>query len=147
MSAMALLANLKRAGFKLTVRGDKIRITPAPVPKNIVEVIRANKSALMDCLKNGGINMPGHPVADGPFTPYCPPMSPETAAAIRTEMVDLIGKLAVAEGWPEPHRARLVETVHQQPLSSLRDDLAHFRARWSAVALVQRAAEVGRNAR
>ncbi|CAJ0777710.1 hypothetical protein [Ralstonia chuxiongensis] len=146
MSAIALLANLKRAGFKLSVRGDKIRVTPALVPKNIVEAIKENKSALLDCLKNEAINMPGYPVKDGPFIPWCAPLTPEDVVAIRAEMVELIGKLAAAEGWTEVHRVRLVETVHRQPLSNLRDDLTYFRARWKAVEVLHRAAEVGRNA-
>lgn len=101
--------------------------------------------------QNGEANtlaLPGYPVAEdgGPFTPYCAPMSPETLASIRVELVDLIDKLSTVEGWSEAHRARLVETVSRQPLSSLRDDLAYFRARWRAHDAVQRAADGGRRA-
>ena len=145
MSAKALLSNLTRAGFKLTLRGDKIRISPGPVPRDVVEAVRANKSALMDCLKNGAINMPGFPVMDGPFTPWCPPLTLEELTAIRAEMLELIGKLAAAEGWPDSHRANVVSVVNRQPLSTLRDDLAHFRARYAALAAVHRAAEGGRS--
>lgn len=146
MSAKALLSNFTRAGFRLTVRGEKIWVTPVPVPQNIVELIRENKPALMNYLKGEAINMPGYPVEDGPFTPWCCPLSPDEVQAIRVEIVGLIEKLSEVEGWPNSDRDRAIQATRRQPLSTLRDDLAHFRARWKTHAVVQRAAEVGRNA-
>lgn len=48
MDAVAILQKLNGLGVKTTVRGDKLRLTPASrIPPELMDAIKANKPALM----------------------------------------------------------------------------------------------------
>lgn len=93
--------------------------------------LKAHKDDMLDCVAA----LHGLPVADGPFLPYCVPLSPERAAAMLTELRQLIDALATAEKWPEEQKTHLLAKVRRQPVYTLADDLAYFRQRLSNAVL------------
>jgi len=50
-----------------------------------------------------------------PFIPYCVPMPADAVAAMLAEIREAIGTLADAEGWPDAHRAHLLDILRRQP--------------------------------
>ncbi len=149
MSAKALLADLARAGFRVEVRGDKIRISPSAVPPALLEAVKEHKPELLAYLcraANDTAMLSHYPVADGSYTPYVVPMSIERVAGLLADLRMTIGKVADIEGWTDGRRAHLLGLVARQPASTLADDLAYFRERLSAIEAVARAAEIGRQA-
>jgi len=77
-----------------------------------------------------------------PFTPYCVPMAADRVAAMLAEIRQAIDTLAAAEGWPDTHRAHLLDILRRQPAYTLADDLAHFRQRLDALRAADRAVEI-----
>lgn len=148
MNVESLFNRAQVRGVRLALNGDKVTIRgPSEAVAAITPEVVAHKLELLDYLRmaaNDSTGASGYPVADGPFTPYCVPLPRDAVAAMQAELVSLIDRLADGESLHEDRRTKLVQTVHRQPLSSLRGDLAHFRARWDAHEAVQRASEVGR---
>lgn len=122
-------------------RGGRSEL-PLSIPQLRIAAQKAVNQPVSQVAANDSTGASGYPVADGPFTPYCVPLSPDAVAAMQAELVGLVDKLADTEGWHEGYREHVVERVSRQPLSTLRDDLAHFRARWQAHEAVRLAAAV-----
>lgn len=100
---------------------------------SVLPHLAANKTAMLACVEA----LHGLPIEDGPYLPYCVPLSPERAVAMLTELKHLIDVLATAEKWPEQQRTDLLTLVSRQPVHTLADDLAHFQRRAAALAAKQ----------
>lgn len=86
-----------------------------------------------------------HPLdsdTDAPFTPYCVPMPADRVAAMLAEIREAVDTLADAEGWPEEHRAHLLDILRRQPAYTLAEDLTHFRQLVDALRASDRAVEI-----
>lgn len=140
MSAKALLADLARAGFRVEARGDKIRISPSAVPAALLEAVKEQKPELLAYLRraaNDTVTLSQYPVADGPFMPWCTPLTPERVAGLLADLRATIGELADIEGWSDERRRYLLSLIARQPVSTLVDDLTYFRDRLGAVHAVK----------
>lgn len=150
MNAKALLADLARAGFRVEARGDKIRISPSAVPAALLEAVKEQKPELLAYLRraaNDTVTLSQYPVADGPFMPWCAPLTSERVAGLVADLREAIGKVADSEKWSDGYRAALLGLVARQPISTLADDLKYFRRRLDALRAVNHAAQAIGHAR
>ncbi|MCY0388237.1 hypothetical protein OVY01_13515 [Robbsia sp. Bb-Pol-6] len=84
MAAKETLARLTAAGFTLRVNaaGDKVRISPSPVPPELVELVRADKAELLALLSRVETTRSGVSTANArtPATTGCGSVSPAPEA-------------------------------------------------------------------
>ncbi|KFX28242.1 hypothetical protein [Ralstonia solanacearum] len=147
MSVAALLSKAQAMGVRLILNGDGVKLRgPADSIAALKPELTAHKPEIVAHLRRAAndVAMLSHyPVADGPYTPYVVPMSPERVAGLLADLRATIGKVADIEGWTDERRARLLGLVARQPVSTLADDLAYFRERRRAIEATARAAEIG----
>ncbi len=150
MSVASLLSKAQAMGVRLILNGDGVKLRgPADSIAALKPELAARKPEIVAHLRraaNDAADLSHYPVADGPFTPWCSPMSPERVAALLADLRATIGKVADIEGWTDERRAHLLGLVSRQPVFTLADDLAYFRERLSAIEAVAHAAEIGRQA-
>ncbi|MGM3273726.1 hypothetical protein [Ralstonia sp. 24A2] len=150
MSVAQILSKAKAMGVRLSLNGDGVKLRgPADSIAALKPELAARKPEIVAYLRRAATDVAdpsGYPVADGPFMPWCPPMSPEGVAGLHADLRATIGKVADIEGWPDNYRAHLLGLVARQPVSSLADDLAYFRERLGAIEAVARVADIGRQA-
>jgi len=162
MGVRELLHDLRMSGYRVDVSGDKLRITPATVPADLLAAVKANKPDLLALLSEvhprWGIRIKGGRAVE---VAACPPMTraevlanyPDAvdatpcpslsgAEAVRSDLVHAVGEVADAEGWPDAQRAHLLALVARQPAFTLADDVAHFRQRLQALHAANRASEI-----
>ncbi|MEZ0191838.1 hypothetical protein AB9X41_21815 [Ralstonia solanacearum] len=151
MSAAQILSRAIAAHVVLWVDGERLRYKG---PREAVDLLKpelaANKPEIIEYLRRAAtdaVMLPRYPVADGPFTPYVVPMTPEHIAGLLTELRTTIGKLAEIEVWPDEHREHLLSLVARQPISTLTDDLAYFQGRLSTIKAVAHVVEISVQAR
>ncbi|CAJ0776286.1 hypothetical protein R77555_00173 [Ralstonia mannitolilytica] len=142
MSVASLLSKARAMGVRLILNGDGVKLRgPADSIAALKPELAAHKAEIVEYLRrtaSEAMQMLGYPVQDGPFTPYCVPMTPERIDGLLTDLRTTIGKVADLERWPDDHRVRLLGLVLRQPISTIADDLAHFRERLSALEAVER---------
>ncbi|MGN6259611.1 MAG: hypothetical protein ACTHNO_02665 [Ralstonia sp.] len=116
--------------MRLTVHGDRLRYQgPEDAVKTVLPMLAENKAAMVACVAD----LSRYPMADGPFMPWCAPMSPDRAAALLDDIRATVSKVADIEGWSADCLTRLLGLVARQPVSTLADDLAYFRERLNSV--------------
>ncbi|VVG71659.1 hypothetical protein PAP18089_02644 [Pandoraea apista] len=96
---------------------------PADVLPEIVPMIRCHKEALLDLVES----LDGLPVEDGPFTPYMPPVSPETLHEWQAELAPLVARCARYRGWGEDAVEMLVAALYRMPVYTVWIDLVSYR--------------------
>ncbi|ANH72576.1 hypothetical protein ACS15_1265 [Ralstonia insidiosa] len=150
MSVAQILSKAKAMGVRLSLNGDGVKLRgPADSIAALKPELAAHKTEIVAYLRraaNDAADSSDYPVADGPFMPWCLPMSPERVAGLLADLRATICKVADIEGWPGDHRAHLLGLVARQPVSSLADELAHFRERLGAIEAVARVADIARQA-
>ncbi|WP_343661095.1 hypothetical protein [Ralstonia sp.] len=135
MSPFELWCECRRLSVHLTVHGDRLRYQgPEDAVKTVLPMLAGNKAAMVACVAD----LSRYPMADGPFMPWCPPMSPERAAALLDALRATVSKVADIEGWPDEYLARLLGLLARQPASTLADDLAYFRERFNTAAMLSK---------
>lgn len=88
------------------------------------EVERQTTADDADC---GGALM-----ADGPYLPWGPYLTPDRLKAMQQAVIDVVTDLARIEGWKDDHYDIIVVEIKRQPLCTLLPDLDYFRARLAA---------------
>lgn len=83
----------------------------------------------------------GLPVADGVYTPWSAPATPEQLHQRRQDLDAAICELAALERWSDEALGRVRDQVARQPVSTLLPDLQSFREQISAARALQRAWE------
>ncbi|CAJ0849588.1 TubC N-terminal docking domain-related protein [Ralstonia flatus] len=150
MSVAQILSKAKAMGVRLSLNGDGVKLRgPADSIAALKPELAAHKAEIVAYLRraaNNAADSSGYPVADGPFMPWCPPMSSERVVGLVSDLRATISKVADIEGWSDDQRAHLQGLVARQPVSSLADDLAYFRERLGAIEAVARIAIIGRKA-
>lgn len=96
---------------------------PADVLPEIVPMIRRHKTALLDLVES----LDGLPVEDGQFTPYMPPVSPETLQEWQAELAPLVARCARYRGWGEDAVEMLVAALNRMPVYTVWIDLVSHR--------------------
>lgn len=81
----------------------------------------------------------GLPVADGPYFPWCAPVTPDQLHQWQRELAAAIVALAALEGWPDDMTGRIRFRVARQPVSTLLPDLHWFRERIEEAKAARRA--------
>lgn len=143
MSVAALLDSARAKGVHLVLRGDGVKLRgPAASVAEVKRELAAYKAEIVSHLRRAANDFAMSPylLADGPYLPYVVPMPAEQAAELTGELRTAIGRLADIERWTDAQRTELFDLVARQPLSTVADDLAYFRARLNAVEVVARAA-------
>jgi len=147
MNAAQILRKARALNVELWVEGDMLRYRGK---RECIAILKpelvAHKSALIAALKGvraDTLDMPGYPVADGPFLPYAVPLSAERAAALLSALRATIIRIADIERWPPVYLAALLDRVARQPAATLADDLAYFLRRLEALEVIERASHVG----
>lgn len=145
MSVAQILSRAKAAHVFLWVDGERLRYKG---PREAVELLKpelvANKPEIVEYLRraaNDAAMLSHYPVADGPYTPYVVPMTPEHVAGLLVDLRTTIGALAEIEGWTDQYRVHLLSLVARQPVSTLTDDLAYFRERLNTIEAVMHVVE------
>ncbi|GAQ27628.1 hypothetical protein K6V18_16290 [Ralstonia insidiosa] len=150
MSVAQILSKAKAMGVRLSLNGDGVKLRgPADSIAALKPHLAAHKTEIMAYLRraaNDAADSSDYPVADGPFMPWCSPMSSERVAVLLADLRETIGRVADIERWPDDRRAHLLGLVARQPVSSLADDLAYFRERLGAIEAMARVANIGRKA-
>lgn len=150
MSAAQILSRARAAHVSLWVEGERLRFRgPRDTVDELKPELAAHKPEIVEYLRraaNDAAMLSHYPVADGPYTPYVVPMSPERVARLLADLRTTIGRVADIEGWTDDYRADLMGLVVRQPVSTLADDLAYFREHLISIEAVTRAAEIGRQA-
>lgn len=136
MSARETLSRLTAAGFTLQVNeaGDKVKISPIPVPEELVDLVRADKLELLRLLAalEPTDSYPLHAGSGAPFMPWCAPISARDFARWRQDLIRMIEDLAAIEGWPREHLDDVLTRALNGPVSDLRPNWHHFRERLAA---------------
>ncbi|CAJ0689565.1 hypothetical protein LMG18102_01131 [Ralstonia mannitolilytica] len=143
MSIAALMDKARAMGVRLILNGDGVKLRgPAVSVAEVKRELADYKAEVVSHLRRAAndFTMSSYPLADGPYLPYVVPMPAEQAAELTSELRTVIGKLADMERWTEAQRAELLALITRQPLSTVADDLAYFRARLNAIEVVARAA-------
>ncbi|MBU9577878.1 hypothetical protein KTE26_05400 [Ralstonia mannitolilytica] len=142
MSVASLLSKARAMGVRLILNGDGVKLRgPAESIAAIKPELAAHKAEIVEYLRgtaSEALQMLGYPTEDGPFTPYCVPMTPGRAAALLTDLRAAIGQVADLEGWADDRRTLVLGLVARQPVSTLADDLAYFRERLNAIDAIER---------
>ena len=126
MSPFELWCECRRLSVRLTVHGDRLRYQgPEDAVKTVLPMLAENKAAMVACVAD----LSRYPMADGPFMPWCAPMSPDRAAALLDDLRATVSKVADIEGWTTDCLTRVLGLIARQPVSTLADDLAYFRGR------------------
>jgi hypothetical protein len=98
MDILALIANLRRQGFQLTPRGDKLAVSPASkLTPELTELLRTYKPEILRLLRSGLLPKAGPTVLHH--------QDPEPCSACGQKV-----------WWISPHYARVCQTCH--PASS-----------------------------
>lgn len=146
MNASEIVIRAKASGIHLWVDGPRLKYQgPTAAVDEIRPVLAAHKSEIVDYLQrvaNEAADLARYPVADGPYTPYAVPMSPERVASLLADLRTTIGKVADIEGWTDERRTHLLGLVARQPVSTLADDLAYFRERLAELEAARKASTV-----
>ncbi|MGN8064311.1 hypothetical protein ACTJK4_21855 [Ralstonia sp. 22111] len=144
-AAAQILSRARAANISLWVEGERLRFKG---PKDAVEELKpelaANKPEIVAHLRRAtsdAVDLSRYPVADGPYTPYVVPLSPERVAGLLADLRATIGELADREGWTGDQRAHMLGLVARQPASTLADDLAYFLHRRELVRAAELAAQ------
>lgn len=152
MSVASLLSKARAMGVRLILNGDGVKLRgPAESIAAIKPELAAHKAEIVEYLRttteiveylrgtaSEALHLLGYPTQDGPFTPYCVPMTPGRVAGLLADLRATIHKVADREGWADERRADLLSLVARQPVSTLADDLTYFRERLSAIEAVER---------
>lgn len=142
MSVASLLSKARAMGVRLILNGDGVKLRgPAESIAAIKPELAAHKAEIVEYLRSTAseaLQMLGYPTEDGPFTPYCVPMTPGRVAGLLADLRGVIGKVADLEGWADERQVHLLDLVARQPISTLADDLTYFRERLSAIEAVER---------
>lgn len=138
MSAVQILNRARSAGVRLWVVGDRLRYKgPSEAVERLLPELAAHKSEILAYLQQSA-----NPGADDSRARQAPPLSPERAAGLLSDLRDAITRLSEWEGWPEQHRDYLLGLMERQPSYTLAGDLAYFRERLSAIEAVVRSEEL-----
>ncbi|WP_296223270.1 hypothetical protein [Ralstonia sp. UBA689] len=142
MSVASLLSKARAMGVRLILNGEGVKLRgPAESIAAIKPELAAHKAEIVEYLRgtaSEALHLLGYPTQDGPFTPYCVPMTPGRVAGLLADLRATIHKVADREGWAAERRADLLSLVARQPVSTLADDLTYFRERLSAIEAVER---------
>ncbi len=127
MTALDIWHECRRKAVALSVTADgKLHYDGGrPVGTPLLSTMKENRDALIDCV----LSLDGALFADGPFLPWGPYMNANLLKQWQRELFEAVDELARLEGWPDDHFDLLVGAIDRQPVSTLRPDLAHFRAR------------------
>ena len=107
VTALELVAELRRRGVTLEARGDRLRFKPASaVPPALREALKANKRAVLDELRRPGVDFDSAPILEARHRPV-------TAVLIEPERFgqawivlseDVAGELRAEEAQRDPPR-------------------------------------------
>jgi len=147
MGARETLSILTAAGFtlRLSAGGDKVQISPLPVPDELVALVRADKPELIEILASDD-QYPMHPVNGAPFMPWCAPIPATEFVKWRGELIAMIEELAGLEYWDREDLDDVLTRAIYGPVSDLRPNWHHFNERLGR-AIQDRNAETERRAR
>jgi hypothetical protein len=84
----------------------------------------------------------GIPVEDGPYLPWGPYLTSGALKQRQSDLLAVVEELAKLERWPGEAYDIVVQTIEQQPISTLRPDLAYFAERLRSVNAAAAAREV-----
>ncbi|VVE15041.1 hypothetical protein PIN31115_02829 [Pandoraea iniqua] len=96
---------------------------PADVLAEIVPLIRRHKVALLDLVES----LDGLPVADGPFIPYTPLVSPEMLREWQAELMTLFARCVRHMGWGDEAIEEMQAALYRMPVYTVWIDLVHYR--------------------
>lgn len=127
MTALDLWHECRRRAVDLSITAEgKLHYDGAPaMVAKLLPAMRENRDALLDCTRA----LHGALFADGPFLPWGPFLNPDLLKQWQRQLFEAVDELARLEGWPDDHFDLVVGAIERQPVSTLRPDLAHFRAR------------------
>lgn len=136
MNPAQIVGRAALLGVSLRLDGSQIKIRgPRDARDAILAEVVAYKHEIAAYLGQ-------YPVADGPFLPWCAPMTVERVAALQSALRATINKLADAEKWTDDLRADRLSAIARQPAFTLADDLAAYRQRLGGIEAAACAAEV-----
>lgn len=123
------------ADGKVKLRGDataikalmpKLAEYKAQIIAYLQSPVRASEHLPEDCV--GALRS-----ADGGlYLPWGPYVDPGQLAAMQRDLLAAVEELARLERWPDEYFDHVAYCIERQPISTLRPDLAHFRARLDA---------------
>jgi len=146
MNMLNILRKAESLGVRLAPNGNRVRLLgKADAVAAIKPEIAAHKSEILGYLRHTASDAEKptrYPVADGPYMPWCAPLSPQRVASLLADLRATISKVADFEGWTDEYRARVLGLVARQPLSALADDLTYFRDRLSIALSLAAAARI-----
>ena len=135
MSPFELWCECRRLSVRRTGHGDRLRYKgPEEAGKAVLPLLAENKAAMVACVAD----LSRYPMADGPFMPWCAPMSPDRAAALLDDLKATVSKVADIEGWPADCLTRLLGFAARQPFSTIADDLSYFRERFNTAVMLSK---------
>lgn len=124
MRAIDVWFRCREMGVRLTASRPSLKYCgPQGAVEQVVPLIRGNTSALLDLVEA----LDGLPVEDGPFTPYMPPVSPETLHEWQAELAPLVARCARYRGWGEDAVEMLVAALYRMPVYTVWIDLVSYR--------------------
>jgi len=124
MSTLELWHRCHTLSIRLSTNDGKLRYRgPELAVAEVLPLLRSHKDELL--------LLAGLPVADGPFMPYALPLSAERVTTLRAEITEAVRAIAEAECWADAQLRLVLSFLDRQPVSTLSDDLAHFRERLS----------------
>ncbi|MGF6636181.1 hypothetical protein [Paraburkholderia sp. MM6662-R1] len=136
MNALDIWHECRRRAVTLSLNGERLHYDGASeAVESMLPTMKAHREGLLACVTA----LDGALVADGPYWPWGPYLSPERLHEWQRELSDAVDDLAKLEGWPQADRDRVLICIEQQRASTLHPDLAYFHerlreARASAVA-------------
>jgi hypothetical protein len=156
VSVVQLLGKAAAMGVTLRLVGDAVKVGgPRAAREAIRPELVAHKPEIVAHLRsvaNDAADCAGalRSCDGGLYLPWGPYLSPDDVRSLRAELVELIGDMADAEGWPASYRDEVLARALRGPLSDLLPNLAHFRERaaqfyagWEARRLLQSQASRG----
>lgn len=136
MNPAQIVGRAASLGVSLRLDGSQIKIRgPRDARDAILAEVVAYKHEIAAYLGQ-------YPVADGPFMPWCAPLTVERVAVLLDDLRATINKLADAEKWTDDLRANRLSAVARQPAFTLADDLADYRQRLGDIEAAACATEV-----
>lgn len=124
MRAVEVWFRCREMGVTLTASRPSLKYCgPQVAVETVVPLIKRHTGALLDLVES----LDGLPVEDGPFTPYMPPVSPETLREWQAELAPLVARCARYRGWGEDAVEMLVAALYRMPVYTVWIDLVSHR--------------------
>lgn len=125
MNAIDVIQRLAQAGFSIALSKTpgNVTVTPGGMPNDLRTLVRDNKQAILDHLREG---FPTDLESGAPFMPWCAPISAAQFETWRAQLVQMIEELAELRGWLRADLDEVLTRAINGPASDLRPNWHHF---------------------